>query len=321
MTALPSHPVLDVLAARRARGEHAGGPGRWDDGALVALAVEGGGMRGAVTGGMVLVIAELGLTPFLDGIWGSSSGALAGSWLLTGAAEQGMRPYLDPRIVRTVIAPRRALRGGPLVDVALLLDRVYPGLLPGFFEQVFAHPVPLHPLATDVDTGAWVDLGPTITSPDSLHAALRASSGLPVIGGPPVMLGGRRYVDAGVATAIPIDAPVAAGATHVLLLRSRRAGQRTQPVSRAGRLVAGPLMRRVSPALEREYLGRFARESAQEDDLDAHEAHPERPPCILQIRPGPEVPDVGRLERDVARVRPALEGGRRAARAALAPLA
>lgn len=88
-------------------------------------------------------------------------------------------------------------------------------------------------------------------------------------------------------------------------------------MSRAARLIASPLMRRVSPAVEREYLGRYARETAQEDDLDAHEADPTRPPCILQIRPAADVPDVSRLERDVAKIRPGLDGGRAAARAAL----
>jgi predicted acylesterase/phospholipase RssA len=55
-----------------------------------------------------------------------------------------------------------------------------------------------------------------------LRLALRASASLPFLAGPPVELGGRRFYDAGVAESIPFRTPLAQGATHVLLLRSRR---------------------------------------------------------------------------------------------------
>ena len=41
-------------------------PGARTDGLRVALAIEGGGMRGTVTGGMALALHELGLLPAFD---------------------------------------------------------------------------------------------------------------------------------------------------------------------------------------------------------------------------------------------------------------
>ena len=63
-----------------------------DDGARLALAIEGGGMRGAVSAGMAIAIDELGLTDAFDAVYGASAGALNGVWLLSGNPADGLRP-------------------------------------------------------------------------------------------------------------------------------------------------------------------------------------------------------------------------------------
>jgi len=54
------HDVLRVLAARAQEGSQ---PGARDDGYRIALAIEGGGMRGTISAGMALALDELGLAP------------------------------------------------------------------------------------------------------------------------------------------------------------------------------------------------------------------------------------------------------------------
>src|SRR6185312_17222837 len=83
-------------------------------------------------------------------------------------------------------------------------------------------PVEYHPLGTDAATGESTDLRPLIADPAELRLALRASASLPFLAGPPVELRGRRFYDAGVAESFPFRTPLAQGATHVLVLRSRR---------------------------------------------------------------------------------------------------
>jgi predicted acylesterase/phospholipase RssA len=61
-----------------------------------------------------------------------------------------------------------------------------------------------------------------ITDEAELRLALRASASLPFLAGPPIELDGRRFYDAGVAESIPFRTPLAQGATHILVLRSRR---------------------------------------------------------------------------------------------------
>ena len=79
VTTVPEvHPVMALIAGRLAAG---GRTGEADDQFRLALAVEGGGMRGTISAGMALGLHELGLTAVFDGVYGSSAGAITGAWL------------------------------------------------------------------------------------------------------------------------------------------------------------------------------------------------------------------------------------------------
>ncbi len=310
------HPVLELLSVRA---QGTGTPGRHGDGARLALVIEGGGMRGAISAGMMVVLHERGLVRCFDAAYGSSAGALGAAWMLTGSAAAGMSTYLDQGLISQVIDPKRALRraGPAVVDMDRLVGEIYESVAPEFFSRVLAHPMELHPIATDADTGETVDLHATIRDEESLRQALLASSRLPGVAGPPVLIGGRRYLDAGVSSAIPFPSAVADGATHVLVLRSRQAGDRAAPPGSAGRRIVAPMLARIGPKVAELYLSRSEREGADEDVLDRHGADPALHPPILSIRPAPGAPTVSRLERDAAKMGPALGAGRAAAVRAL----
>lgn len=312
------HPVLALL---RARAEGRGGaPGARTDGARLALAVEGGGMRGAVSAGMAIALHERGLVEAFDAVFGASAGALNAVWLLSGNPEEGLRPYADPRLMRAYIRRSNALRGRPVVDTRLLVEHLYEHVLPLRFERVVEHPVRLHPLATDVETGEAVDLAETITDRASLKLALRASTALPLLAGPPVTIGGRRYLDAGLAESIPFRAALAAGATHVLVLRSRRPQDAERP-GRFSRVLTGALLRRLGEPVRRGYLERPRRLADDDALLDRHGADGTLEPAMLAVRPPADSPRVSRLESDPEVVRAGLEAGRRAALEVLGPRA
>ena len=178
-------------------------------------------MRGTVSAGMALALHELGVVSAFDAVYGSSAGAITGAWLLSSTPE-GLRGWADPDYAKTLIRWSSLLRGRPVVDVHTLVEVVYQTEFPMDFDSVLASPVEYHPLGTDAETGESTDLRPLIAGPVELRLALRASASLPFLAGPPVELGGRRFYDAGVAESIPFRTPLAQGATHVLLLRSRR---------------------------------------------------------------------------------------------------
>ena len=67
--------VLRVILERTRAGSR---PRERDDEHVVCLAIEGGGMRGAVTAGMCVVLEAAGLAGAFDRIYGVSAGALNG---------------------------------------------------------------------------------------------------------------------------------------------------------------------------------------------------------------------------------------------------
>jgi predicted patatin/cPLA2 family phospholipase len=292
-----THPVLAALRERPER-------------ARIALVVEGGGMRGAVSGGMALGLDELGLSQAFDAAYGSSAGTLNAMWLVSGRVRDGIPTWTDPRLVGELISRRRVLLRRPLVDVRRLVEERYEQLSPGLFEAVLASATELHPLATEVETGAAVDLHREITDARTLRLALRGSAALPLLAGPPIELGGRRLIDAGLSAAIPFRAALADGATHVLVLRSRRADEVATAPGRLSEALTGRALRRVAPALERGFRTRAQREGEDEALLARHDADPALAPAILSIRPAPGSPVPSRLEHDIDVIRGGLEAGR-----------
>lgn len=196
-------------------------PGNRSDGLRVALSIEGGGMRGTVSAGMALALHELGMTRAFDAVYGASAGAISAAWLLSSEPEK-LRGWTRPDYARRLIRWSAALRRQPVVNVRWLIEVGYTEEFPMDFASVIVNPVEYHPLATDAVTGESTDLRPLIADPAELRLALRASASLPFLAGPPVTLRHRRFYDAGVAESIPFRTPMAQGATHILVLRSRR---------------------------------------------------------------------------------------------------
>ncbi|MFF3444240.1 patatin family protein [Streptosporangium sp. NPDC002721] len=328
------HEVLRVLADRVRHGSR---PGERQDGHRVALAIEGGGMRGTISAGMALALYESGVTHAFDAVYGASAGAITAAWLLSGTPEQ-LSGWAEPVYARQMIRPSNLLRGRPVVDVHNLVERLYREVARMDFDAVLANPVEYHPLATDVRTGLSTDLRPHLSGPAELRLALRASAALPFLAGPPVELAGRLYYDAGLAESVPYRTALAQGASHVLVLRSRPApvagigvpvaGPGARP-SYGARLIAATVLRRHPEELHRSFLTRGHR-LLHDDALLARydQAVPPMPgpsadgrvPAVLSVRPGPDAPRVGRLTRNGKPLKAALEAGRVAVDRLLRPL-
>ena len=285
------HEVLRALAARRRAGSQ---PLARDDGLRIALVIEGGGMRGIISAGMALALDELGLVPAFDAVYGASAGAITGAWLLS--RPEGLLGWAEPAYARTLIRRSALLRGRPVADVRALIEDLYQTTFPMDFAAVLASPVEFHPLATDAATGQSTDLRPFIGNPAELRLALRASAALPLLAGPPVEFAGRRFYDAGVSESVPYRTALTQGATHLLILRSRRAPRprASRPPARAPDAPRRPgharaSTRRRSPPLA---LGPPAR---------PHHPAP-RDPRPARHLPGPRVPP-GRRRPAPRRVR------------------
>jgi predicted patatin/cPLA2 family phospholipase len=301
------HEVLRLLDERARSGSR---PGHRTDPHRIALCIEGGAMRGTISAGMALALHERGLVSAFDAVYGSSAGAITAAWLLSSTPE-GLRGWADPAYARTLIRWSALLRGRPVVDVRTLVEVIYQTDFPMDFNSVLASDVEYHPLATNAATGESTDLRPLIETPADLRLALRASASLPFLAGPSVELRGHRFYDAGVAESIPFRTPVAQGATHLLVLRSRRPlptdGLVRRP-PRSIRLLARTTLRNESTALRATLLTRPARTAADVARIAAMQAQGN----ALTIYPPPATPPVSRLTTDPRLLTAALECGRQA---------
>jgi predicted patatin/cPLA2 family phospholipase len=229
-------PVWRLVVERALIGSR---PGRRSDGARVALAIEGGGMAGAVSAGMCAALEALNLIQSFDVIYGTSSGAINASY--TAAGQARLRAGLYPLAARQrLIDPRGTLRGDPPFKIAEIFTSLllrYP-LAPTVLD---AQPS-LRVTATCTETKALDALG-DFTCLDELRTAVWASCASPILAGAAVELRGRRYADGGLIESIPFGIALHEGATHVLALRTRSEAHRKRELTGASRQAWSLLLR------------------------------------------------------------------------------
>jgi predicted patatin/cPLA2 family phospholipase len=177
--------------------------------------------------------------------------------------------------------------------------------------------VSLHPLATDAASGRAVDLHPYLDDRASLHRAMRASCSLPLVAGRPVAFAAGSYLDAGLSEAIPLDTPLAAGTTHLLVLSSRRDGELSRDSAVARRLLDAWL-RRHAPGARDAFRTRGPRAATVAERLTRHNHEIDAAPSIMTIRPSRDAPQIGRMESDGAVLAGGLAAGHDAFQTALA---
>jgi predicted patatin/cPLA2 family phospholipase len=243
------HPVLEVIRARKVAGTL---PGQHGDGHVVALSIEGGGMRAAVSGGMVVALEQLGLSNVFDRIYGASGGLFNAAYFMAKQANYGSTIYSDNLTNKRFIDFGRlpkSLRGGPpVVSVDYAIDEVMSNERAVDWDAVIHSPIELHPIAASLDEWRAVDLGRPQTV-QQLQAQLRASSRVMVFGGPPYEIEGSRYYDASLFMGIPYDLLIEQGATHVLALLTRPGGQVRRGQTLFERTLVARVLKRIDPRL------------------------------------------------------------------------
>lgn len=289
--------ILQRRVARKSRVPH-------DDGASVALAVEGGAMRGVVSAGMVSALEALKLTDAFDAVYGSSAGALNAAYFLAGQAALGTRIYYEDINNRQFIDMRRPLLGRPVVNLSYLIDDVAVRRKPLDLARVLASPAPLRVMATDLATSASVALR-GFADGASLLNAMRAGATMPVMAGPPVTYNGSRYFDASLTEPIPVPTAEADGHSHILVLLTRPT-ESLRIMSGFDRAFVLPRLRRISPELAAKYVDPGTEYAALLGHI-ADGTGPLRRAHVLGIRPRPPV--VSKLERREPVLRAAAERG------------
>ena len=295
------HPVVELMLERHAQGSRRG---ERSDGAVIALAVEGGGSCGVVSGGMCLLLEQAGLVETVDVIYGASSGALNGSFMAAGQTALAATNYLDVASVHFA-NPLRVFTGRAVVDFDFLFDELICVRKPYDAEGLAAGP-DFRALCVELETAALRVLA-DFADTQELTEAVRASCSLPLLADPAARFRGMNLADGSLIESIPYSAAQSGEATHVLVLRSHSAAHRQDQYPRAlielARRTAHPA---VAPLMQ-ERPARYNAEAEHLSRIGTDE------PGLLQIAPAEDTPRVGLLEFSTNAVREGLAAGARAA--------
>lgn len=221
MAATDRPTVVELMRVRARSGSR---PAGREDAWHLALVVEGGGMRGVIAGGMVTALQKLGLTRTFDSIHGSSAGAAAGAYFLADQAALGTSMFYEDLNNSRFINPLRLLTRRPVMNISYLVDEVFKCIKPLAVHRIIGSEIPLHIVMTDTRTRtAFVKS--SYSSADDVFQCLRATTSMPVLAGDPVAYEGRLLFDGGLLQQIALESAQAAGATHLLVLMTRRHGE------------------------------------------------------------------------------------------------
>ena len=209
-----------------------------ESGGRRGLVLEGGGMRGLFTAGVLDVWMEAGVA--FDGLVGVSAGACFGCNYKS--AQPGRVIRYNKRFARDsrYCSWMSLLRTGDLFG-ADFCYRELPETLDPFDKEAFErNPMEFHVVVTDVHTAA-----PVYRRIDRIEAEsfewIRASASMPLVSRP-VAVGGGLYLDGGLSDGIPLAYFESQGFSRNVVVTTRPHGYRKFPSKRL--CLLKPLLRR-----------------------------------------------------------------------------
>ena len=259
------------------------------------LVLEGGGVRGIYTAGVLDVFMAHGLQ--FDGLIGVSAGAIHGCSYLSGQQGRSIRYYRkyvgDPRFMSL----RSWIRTGDLVGVDFCYHEL-PDRLDVYDHEAFLrNPTPFYAVCTNVETGQAEYL--RITDMRGQIDVLRASASLPYCSRI-VEIGGSKYLDGGCTDSIPAEACARMGYDRSVVVLTRPVDYRKSPEMTA----LAKLVYRKYPAFVRALENRHHMYNAQVEHLQAM-ADEGR---VFLIRPEQAL-EIGRLEKNPEKVQQVYDRG------------
>ena len=270
------------------------------------LVLEGGGVRGIYTAGVLDVFMEEGLT--FDGVIGVSAGAIHACSYLSGQKGRSIRYYRkyvsDPRFMSL----RSWLKTGDVVGADFCYHELPDKLDVYDHEGFLRNPTPYWVVCTDVETGKAEYV--RLTDMHGQIEYLRASASLPYFSRV-VEMDGRKFLDGGCADSIPAEAFRRMGYGRNVVVLTRDASYRKKPEMTA----LARLVYRKYPAFVRTLERRHEMYNEQLAQIGQMEAEG----SVFVIRPAKPL-EIGRLESDPEKVQHVYEQGCADARAALAAL-
>lgn len=189
-----------------------------------ALVLEGGGMRGVFTSGVLDWMIDHGITfPYMVGVSAGASNALSFASHQRGRAKY---TFADLQAERRYLGARNILRHHSILDMQLLYHELPESLWPYDYAAYRNNPMRVETVATDCVTGKAVYLEEK-EDPERIIDIVRASSSLPFVC-PIANVDGTPMLDGGIADSIPLARAFEQGYEHAVVVLTRHRGYRKE---------------------------------------------------------------------------------------------
>ncbi len=263
----------------------------------IGLVLEGGGVRGIYTAGVLDVFMEHGIT--FDAVIGVSAGAIHGCSFMSGQKGRGIRYYkkyiTDPRFMSV----RSLIKTGDMVGVDFCYHEL-PDRLDIYDHEAFLkNSSRFYAVCTNLETGRAEYIH--ITDMRSQIDYIRASASMPFVSRI-VEIEGRKYLDGGCADSIPVEAFEKMGYKYNVVVQTREEGYRKEK-SKLNALFR--IKYRRYPLFVEKFLRRHTDYNAVCDGIIERE----KAGTVFAIRPDTPI-KLGRIKSDPEKVTAAYNRGR-----------
>lgn len=260
------------------------------------LVLEGGGMRGVFTSGVLDAFMKHDL--YFRYIVAVSAGACNGMSYVSRQPRRARISNIDYLARYKYIGIRHLVTQGCIFDRELLYDKFPNQLLPFDFDEYFKHAKDFEMVTTNCLTGKAMYLSETSDRQRSLDI-VRASSSLPYVS-KIVTVDGIPMLDGGIIDSIPINRAIETGHEHNIVILTRNKDWRDTGKDRK----VPAFIYKNYPRLRVVLSHRHVVYNQQIDLIDRLEAEG-KITCIRPMRPM----EVGRIENDVEKLERLYEEG------------
>lgn len=254
-----------------------------------ALVLEGGGLRGVFTCGVLDCFMDHGIRfPFTVGV---SAGACNGLSYMSGQRGRARSSNIDLMDKYHYVGVKYMLTQGCIMDFKLLFEDFPEKIIPYDYPAYFSNPDRFVMVTTNCLTGKAEYLEEKKSS-ERVMSIVRASSSLPFVS-KITYVDGVPMLDGGIVDSIPVQYALDQGYEHPLVVLTRNKGYR----KKNGNIRAAKAFYRKYPLLQKAI---FQRNIVYNQTMDLIERL-EDEGKITVIRPENPV-NVGRMEKDTAKL-------------------
>ena len=261
-----------------------------------ALVLEGGGLRGVFTCGVLDCFMDHGIRfPFTVGV---SAGACNGLSYMSGQRGRAKSSNIDLMDKYHYVGVKYLFTQGCIMDFKLLFEDFPEKIIPYRYDRYFENPDRFVMVTTNCNTGK-AEYFEEKLSAERIMSIVRASSSLPFVS-KITYVDGVPMLDGGIADSIPVQYAMDQGYEKIIVVLTRNRGYR----KKEGKMGIAKAFYRKYPALQKALAERNSIYNRTMDLIENMEDEGR----ITVIRPLKPV-EVGRMEKDTAKMKALYDEG------------